>query len=218
MHQHLFRAMVVVALAIVLAGGVGRSFQATSAQNVPTLPNAPDPSLCTAEPRDVEEYEALLGTPSPEAPESFIMTAGAPADQATIDAVTLTLIEAAACINAGDFLRLGGMYTDAGFLEESTGVDQEYIDFISATHEPGPVEDRYAIFAVVLVQVLADGRVAAVVQFQENGAGGADLILFAEEDGRYLIDTWVDEPFDIQPDFAAFAEEESTPEAGTPEA
>ena len=218
MHRQFFRATVLVALAIALAGAAGLPLRAVGAQDAaPRLPAAPDPVLCRAEPRAIEEYEASLGTPVPAAPETFVITAGTPADQATIDAITTTLIEAAACINAGEFRRLGGLYTDAGFAEDTAGIDQEGVDFFAATHEPGPVEDRYAIFAVALVQVLADGRVAAVVQFQTGGAGGADLMLFAEEGGRYLIDAWVDGPFDIAPDFAAFAEE-ATPAAATPAA
>jgi hypothetical protein len=218
MHRQFFRAAVVVALAIAFAGAAGPALRATGAQDAaPTLPAAPDPALCTAEPRAIEEYRAFLGTPVPAAPETFVVTAGKPADQATIDAVTATLIEAAACINAREFRRLGGLYTDAGFAEDTAGIDQGTVDFFAATHEPSPVEDRYAIFAVALVQVLSDGRVAAIVQFQADGAGGADLMLFAEEGGRYLIDHWADGPFDIAPDFAAF-EDEATPETATPPA
>lgn len=214
MHRHVFRATFVVALVIAFVGAAGLPLRDTVAQDAaPTLPAAPGPELCTVEPRSIDEYHVDTGTPAPPPP-AFVITAGTPADQATIDAVTATTIEAAACINSGDLKRLDRLYTDAFF---SGGVDQGYYDFLAADHDPSPVDQRYAIFAVALVQVLSDGRVAAIVQFQTNGAGGADLMLFAEQGGRYLIDKWVDGPFDIDPDFSAFAEE-ATPTAATPAA
>ena len=214
MPRRFIRATALVAVAITIASTAGLMPRTTGAQDAaPTLPAAPDPALCTAEERSIEEYQAFLGTPAPTV-ETFEITAGKPADQATIDAVTATVIEAAACINSGDLKRLDRLYTDAFFTGE---VDQGYYDFLAAEHDPAPADERYAIFAVALVQVLADGRAAAVVQFQTDGAGGADLMVFAEEGGRYLIDHWVDGPFDIAPDFSAF-EEEATPAAGTPTA
>jgi hypothetical protein len=211
------RAVAPVALAIVLVSLSLLSLQTSRAQDAAeTLPAAPGPELCHAEPRPMAEYEAMLGTTAPDPAATFEIAAGKPADQATIDAVTSTLIEAAACINAGEFRRLGGLYTDAGFADDAAGLDQETLDFYAASHDPAPVDDRYAIFAVALPQVLSDGRVAAIVQFQQDGAGGADLMLFAEEDGRYLIDNWVDGYYDITPAFDAF-QEAATP-AATPAA
>jgi hypothetical protein len=213
MPRRFIRATALVAVAITIASTAGLMPRTTGAQDAaPTLPAAPDPALCTAEERSIEEYQAFLGTPAPTV-ETFEITAGKPADQATIDAVTATLIEAAACLNAGDYRRFDSMYTDAGFAEDSVGMDQETLDVLLATPESRAVEDRYTIFAVALPQVLSDGRVAAIVQFQKDGAGGADLMLFAEEDGRYLIDHWVDEYYDITPDFAAFEEDAATPAA-----
>jgi len=202
-----------LALGVALAGSLAaRSPNAAAQESALALPAVPGPELCTVEPRSIDEYSVMTGTPEP-APVAFTIPAGRPADQATIDEVIATMIEAAACINTGDLKRLDSLYTDAFFNGE---VNQRYYDFLAAENEPVPVEDRYAIFAVALVQTLSDGRIAAIVQFQDDGIGGADLMIFAQEDGRYLIDKWVDGPFDIDPDFAAFEEEAATPEAATP--
>ena len=183
------------------------------------LPVAPDPSLCTIEPRGIEEYQAFVGTPEATNLPPVVITAGTPADRATVDAVTRTVAEVIACINARDFLRVGAVYTDAGFVEDSgsNGLTQDVIDFIAQPPQAAPVEEWLVIHAVYAVQVLADGRVAAIVQFGAGGAGGVDLFLFAEEGDRYLIDLWLDEPFDIQPDFGDEGTE-ATPEAATPAA
>jgi hypothetical protein len=230
MRNHHRRSTFVLAAALALVGAfaLGRPLPNAAAQDATpapatgpaTLPVVPDPALCTTAPRPIAAYEAFLGTPAPTAPEPVVITAGAPADQATVDAVIATMIQQAACTNAYGFGGHSGVYTDAGFAEDNAGIDQETVDFFKSPENKAMFDDEanwHGIFAVSLVQVLADGRVAAVVQFQTDGAGGADLMIFAEEDGRYLIDHWVDGPFDIAPDFSAF-EEETTPAASTPTA
>ena len=224
MNRHALRTTLVLTATLALLGAfaTGHLHRDAAAQDATpaagvesiTLPAEPDPELCMTEPRPSEEFEALLGTPAPTDPEPVVLTVGEPGDQATIDAVTATMIELAACTNAHGFGGHSGLYTDAGFVEDNLGVDQETIDFFASPENAAMFagEDRFGIFAVSAVQVLADGRVAAIVQFQADGSGGIDLMIFAEEDGRYLIDHWVDEPFDIQPDFAAFEEsDDATP-------
>ncbi|CAN5602361.1 hypothetical protein BH23CHL5_BH23CHL5_23930 [soil metagenome] len=208
MNRSTVLSLCVLAGMLVLGGAVAPAFTigGASAQDAssPTLPAAPDPSLCLVEPRSIDEFQVSEATPDEtDAPApGFTIPAGRPADQAMIDAVTNTVIEAAACINARQFLSLENLYTEAGW--HGGEVDEFYLGMLPATPEAAAEEDYYAIFAVELVQVLGDGRVAAVVQFQEEGGGGVDLMVFAEEAGRYLIDVWVDGPFDIEPDFSAF--------------
>ena len=50
-------------------------------------------------------------------PAVFHEPPGTPAEQTIIDAVA-TIIELAACQNAGDFLRVGALYTDDGLAED----------------------------------------------------------------------------------------------------
>lgn len=207
MNRSLVRITVVLVLAIMLVGSGSLIVRNTRAQDAsPTLPTAPDPELCKQEPRSIDDYTIISGTPEPTPP--TIITAGRPADQATIDAITATMIEVAACINSGDLKRLDRLYTDAAFNGE---VDQDTYNILATPFAPFPVGERNTIFAIALVQVLKDGRVAAIVQFQDNGVGGADLMIFAQQNGRYLIDQWVDGPFDIDPDFSAFQNDDATP-------
>jgi hypothetical protein len=176
------------------------------------LPAAPGPELCTLPPRGIDEYAAFVGQPVLAAPESVTLTAGPPADPATVDAITATMVAFAACINAGDYLRVGGVYTDAGFAEDNApNVDEGVLGFIAATPQPVPIDQRYVIYAIYAAQVLADGRVATIIHFGPDGLGGVNLLIFAEEGGRWLIDHWVDEPFVIRPSGADPAEAEATP-------
>src|SRR5262245_2284786 len=99
-----------IALGVVFAGGfAARSPHAAAQDNALTLPAGPPPERCTVEPRSIDEYSVRTGTPEP-APVAFTIPAGRPADQATIDGVIATMIEAAACINTGDFKRLDSLY------------------------------------------------------------------------------------------------------------
>lgn len=183
-----------------------------------TLPIAPGPELCTLPPRDIAEYQAFVGTPEATDLPPIVVTAGIPADQATIDAVTATMVHFFACINAGDYLAIAGAYTDTGFVEDSgsNGLTQEIIDFIASPPQPVPVEERSILYSMHAVQILAHGRVAAVMELGKDGQGGVDLILFAKEDDRWLIDLWVDETFDIAPNFGEPIGEEGSG-AATPE-
>lgn len=214
MVSRLRRSTFVLATLLALMGAfaISRPLLDAAAQNAtpaastsaPTLPIAPDPALCTTEKRPVEDSEALLGTPAPEHKEPVVLTAGTAADQATVDAVIATMIEVAACTNANGLGGHDGLYTDAGFVEDSLGLTQETIDFFNSPENAAMFADPadwFAIYDVSAVQVLADERVAAIVQFGRDSAGPVDLMIFAEENGRLLIDHWVDEPFDIAPNF-----------------
>jgi hypothetical protein len=87
-------------------------------------------------------------------------------------------------------------------LEDSGGaIDQATIDFVFASPQAAEEPDWQVVYDVSAVQRLADGRVAAIVQWGPEGIYGVDLMIFVEQDGSYLIDQWVDEPFDIVPDF-----------------
>lgn len=178
------------------------AFQATS----PVATPAPvDPAECRMAPRPADDVAALAG-----APPGFHLTAmrsmmlgtpiasptppagGVPADPAVVTAVTATLRELAACINAGDLQRAASLFTDRAFLWVFRGAEEdlsqeeiaEYLASI-ATPTPLPPDRRASLTGDVDVQVLTDGRIVAVSQ----GFGGEAVAFFAEENGRYLIDT-----------------------------
>jgi hypothetical protein len=194
-----------LAATLATASGVQAQHEVTSpAPPGPfTLPFAPPPELCTLPPRDISEYQAFVGTPEATDLPSVEITAGAPADAETVEGVTATLVQVFACLNAGDYLRLAGAYTDAGFVEDSgsNGLTQEVIDYIAQPPTPVAEADRDVLYGVYAVQVLADGRVAAIVQRGVEGHGGVTLMLFKQVNDRWLLDLWLDEPFVILPDY-----------------
>lgn len=198
-------ASIFLLLSMLALGGFGSMASAQDAAPGAasiTLPFAASPDLCVAAPRPLEDYQAMLGTPSAGELPPTIVTAGEAADQETVDAVIATLVEVAACQSAGNYRALDSLYTDAGFREESGGgIDQASIDFIFASPQAADEADWQVLYDVSAVQRLEDGRVAAIVQFGPMGIYGVDLMIFAEQDGKWLIDQWVDEPFDIVPDF-----------------
>ncbi|MFT4040750.1 MAG: hypothetical protein QM692_21395 [Thermomicrobiales bacterium] len=204
-----------LAVTLALPAGALAEEQTSPAPPGPfTLPFAPPPELCTLPPRDIADYEAVMGTPQPTDLPSVEITAGAPADAATVEGVTATMVQIFACLNAGDYLRLAGAYTDEGFLEDngSNGLTQEVIDFIKQPPTPVAEADRDVLYGVYAVQVLADGRVAAIMQRGIEGRGGVNLMLFRQVNDRWLVDLWLDEPFVILPDFSFQpGAEEATP-------
>jgi pimeloyl-ACP methyl ester carboxylesterase len=157
------------------------------------LPMSPDPARCQIAPRPVEDFAGLIGTPVAPTPAVFTEPTGTPADQGIVDAVTATIIEFAACQSAGDFLRVGALYTDAGLAEDFTWVDADALGFLAATPEPAAQDSWQVVHSVSQVEVLDDGRVGARVEFGKDARYGADYLIFAEQDRRYLIDHFVDE-------------------------
>jgi len=176
-----------------------------------TLPAIGDPAYCVEEPRPVEELEAVIGASVPATPAFFTTVTGEPADQATISAITATMIEVSACNNAGDFWRLGSLYTEAGNAEDLPGITAEEIAFIVAPPVPAPADETYVIFDITGVQTLPDGRVGAIVLFGPGGSEGADYLIFKQVGDRYLIDLWVDEPFDLLSESEVTASATPTP-------
>jgi len=203
MHRH--RLVSTFVLAVVFAIG-GVSLPAAAQDATPaailwatTPPGPPDPSLCHAATVQKDRYLALRSTPIavPPAPYDLFSTPvgqiGTPADQTTIDAVTATIMEFGACVNAGQWINNANLYTDAGFAEDHAGIDDGFLDFIGSGTQPASLDETYYIFAVSSVRILEDGRVGAVIQFGQNAMYGADYLIFAKTGDRYLIDYWVDE-------------------------
>lgn len=173
-------------------------------------PGPADPALCQAAPATRARYENLRATPKPLVPADYVGLTGTAADQATIDAVTATMMEYSACVNAGKMLNNANLYTDAGFDEDMRGIDSNSLDFMSSAATPASIEEAYYIFSLTDVRVLSDGRVGAVVTFGEGGKNGTDYLLFAFVGDRYLIDNWVDQYM------TQLLPTDATPEAATP--
>ena len=166
----------------------------------------PDPSECTVEPRPFAFFEQFLGTPLAEPAEEpatpaadFQMPEGSPADAATVAAVTETVHHLLACLNAGDvFLRFGAFFTDDYFrreFERYGPIPEDELAFLMATPQPLAAEFRAALLAVVEVRELPDDRVAGLFDVRDPFAAGTGpsrfYWVFAEQDGRWLIDEQV---------------------------
>lgn len=149
-------------------------------------------SQCTVGPRTIESLQQLVGTPASggaSATPSLAAVgtlAGTPADPDTVEAVTTTYRQLVACLNAGDYLRIYALYTDAYVtrLLQRTGLN---LNQLEATPAPNQFQTT-AFVGVHDVRVLPDGRVAARVETFDPRAGRVVVdALLVKEDDRYLI-------------------------------
>lgn len=183
-------------LAIVAVVGVGLAGEpaAMGQEATPASGQVVDPAECQVEARGAEDIEALVGAESegdaqvtPAVSEIGGLT-GEPADEATVEAVTATYRELVACLNAGNYLRIYALYTDA-YLQRTVadgGVDVEAIQATPATDATGST----ALVSVSNVRRLDDGRIAARIETSDEATTGTvvvDAVLVEAED-RYLID------------------------------
>lgn len=168
---------------------------ATLAQDsTPTTdgPRGVPAELCTIEPRTVESLRAIIERQPADGtdvriPIRFAPGEGEPADVLTVEAITDVMNELAACYNAGDLLRIYGLFTDNALLPALLPEDIEAA--ASATPEPIAGSGLYEEPEIWDIRVQADGRVTAMVDFNDEVA----LITFAWNGERYLIDLFDDQ-------------------------
>jgi hypothetical protein len=169
--------------------------------HAPTLaqdatPIAPAPTECVVEPRTAEDVAAIwnAGDYVPDANISAgVLPIGAPATDDVVTAVNATLRQMIACSNANDFARQLALMTDDGTQffapEGEVPVDQlaDYFEGLLAT--PVAVADYEVVFPLTDVIVLEDGRVGGLEPDDpSDGEGHAVYIIFAQENGVWLID------------------------------
>jgi hypothetical protein len=168
------------------------------------ITGVPDPSECTVEPRSLESFQAALATPAvaatPDAlPETPALPEGEPADAETAAAVLETLREGVACINAGEYLRILALYSD-NVVREGVGGLGDQVEAVYdelATPAPPTEAERTEIIEVQGVVVPPDGRVAALVVGDDRSdadPASPTLFVFVEQDGRWLIDAFIETP------------------------
>lgn len=148
--------------------------------------------LCTVEPRSVASLQALIEQRPADGtdiriPIRFSPGEGESADVLTTDAVTAVMSELAACYNAGDLLRIYGLFTDNALIPALLPEDVS----AAAVATPLPITSGslYEEPIVWDVRVQPDGRVTALVDFNDEVA----LITFAWNGERYLIDLFDDQ-------------------------
>lgn len=182
------------AIVAVVGMGLAGAPAAMGQEATPSGGQVIDPAECQVEARGAEDIEALAGAETEDDAQGTPAISeigglvGDPADEATVEAVTATYRELVACLNAGDYLRIYALYTDA-YLQRTVadgGVDMEAIMATPATDATGST----ALVSVSNVRRLEDGRVAARVETSDEATTGTVIVdaVLVEADERYLID------------------------------
>jgi hypothetical protein len=202
--------LAIAPLAALLVTGTALAQESTPEEGAEN-PRLVAPSECVAEPRTYEDIAAILaldgdGVPAP------ALTQITPPLGEVVDAKTATSIKQAArevlaCFNAGDIPRAAGLMTEDGVRRAYWGltIDAENRALartrISATPEPRVEAALVRLITVTDVSRLPDGRIAAFVILNEPllPPPGPETLLFvfANQDGRWLVDDWID--FSIVP-------------------
>jgi hypothetical protein len=192
------RAAIALPLISVSLGHYPASINPSALAQATPLPV--DPAECTVEPRPLDDFIAV-GVATPGVLEAPILDlsvatpapppadAGVPAEPSVIEAVTTTVNELVACLNAGDSARLFALYTDEAFALALGGgrpTDRAAREWANefTTPRPLPAELRQPLPIVTDVRVLPDGRAVASIR----AATGTSLAVFEESGGRYLFD------------------------------
>jgi hypothetical protein len=215
-----WRALAIVPVAaLLLTGSVAAQDDAGDGEESDRVPM---PEECQVAPRAADEIGAVLaldgeGVPAP-AYTTITPPLGEIASAETEVAVHEVARELLACFNAGDIARAAALMTDNGIQRAYWGltINPESRETTRTRLAGQPVPRETETFARLLTvtdaSTLPDGRVAAFVVINEPllPPAGAETLLFvfANQDGQWLIDDWID--FSIVPaDFGA----EATPTA-----
>jgi hypothetical protein len=213
-----WRALAMVPLAAILIAGPVQAQEGTAEPDDTENPRLVAPEECVGEPRAAEDIFALLaldgeGVPAPGVT-PITPPLGEIADLETALAIKEVAREILACFNAGDIPRAAGLMTENGVQRAYWGltVDQENRDLartrIAAAPEPRAAEFLLRLITVTDASVLADGRIAAFVVINEPllppPGPEALLFIFANQDGRWLLDDLIDFSI-VPPDFGAEA-------------
>jgi hypothetical protein len=164
---------------------------AQNATGTPTV-ELVSPKLCKIAPRTIESLNAIVeALPSDgtdvRVPVRFGPGEGDPADELTVQDVTKVAVEMAACLNAGDVLRLYALFSDDGL--KPALVPDDLFQAEAATPAALAKDDQFAMPIVWDVRVQEDGRVTALVDLD----GEVALITFTWNGERYLIDLFDDQ-------------------------
>ncbi len=201
---------------VIRLAGSGVLAATTVMTAMPTLAQEASPTAgaaeCTTEPRDVEElvgfYFDPQGTPLATPAATNVETEaelpqGEAADPAVEAELSATLAELIACFDAGQYARAFALMTDD--LARQTGPDvsnpdedtpEEVRALLEAQLAGTPVVDEPGMDQGATtdvgqgrdIRVLEGGRVGGVWTIE----GDAAFVVFEEQDGRWLIDEFID--------------------------
>ena len=213
-----WRALAIVPVAAMMVTGTVFAQEGTPAPSDTENPRLVAPEECVGEPRSYEEIAGILMLDGEGVPAPAMTQITPPLGEITTPEIDLNINEAArevlACFNAGDIPRAAGLMTDNGVRRAYWGltIDEENRalarERIPAAPEPRAAEALVRLITVTDVSTLPDGRVAAFVVLNEPllpPTGPETLLfIFADQDGRWLVDDWID--FSIVPaDFGVLA-------------
>lgn len=172
------------------------SLERASAQEATPASNATPVTGCDVTPRDEAELTALNASPvagaTPMTMNPMAPPEGEPVDAATLNALDETLREVITCAESGDLARLLALYSDA--YVANIALAPEPVPIVPGRPRetlPVPAETPSAeVGTTPRVEVavrLPDGRIAAVVT-ADGLEGSEEIVIFKEEDGRWVID------------------------------
>jgi hypothetical protein len=216
--KQLASAMVVGGL--LLSSGSGMALAQSSTEGVDFSPN---PDQCNQAPRSIEEVEALqeagipAGTAGTVATDDFELPAGEEASPEVRGGIVETIVQIIACANGGDQLASLGGVTDSLFEQlGGAGVFSiESITSLPASPVALPEASQTELLDTREFTLYEDGRAGVLVYYRvpdqlvERDPESVQIALwiFAEEDGRWLLD-------EIVPGLEAQLGDMATPPAG----
>jgi hypothetical protein len=189
------------AAVIVVAMMLATMAPAVAQDDVVVETTAPDPELCTLDPRTLDEIRQLVavGTPVPAMsptplPDPFVMPEGFALSDEERAEVEKDLLRAVSCFNTGDPLKAFAVYTDEYVVEliRRLGGLTEAVEAVLMTVQPPEPPEYITILAFVDAVLLDDGRVLVIVSGDDPTddlpPGPRAFYLREVLPGRWLID------------------------------
>lgn len=222
------RLITASAAALLLAGAITSATLAQDATPVPAAsltlyvvggPIQAPPAACTTTGVTQEQMVAIAGTPvavveTPLTGDDIIaIDATAVASAETVAGVLDTVTQFIACNNAGNRAAVVALFTPAGqqrWLGTGPDVEDAAIrnGLIAAgltPSDPRGDDELAGVDGVLNIVTLADGRIAALVLNTDprvaEGDQVIDLFIIVEQDGKFLIDEFIGDPFDQTPGY-----------------
>lgn len=197
-----WRTLAIVPLATLMLAGPAAAYQD---ENDGTNPRVVSPEECVVDPRPADQVAGLLGLAGEGVAPPAWPTITAPLGQNLDSETSVSIKEAAreilACFNAGDIARASALMTDNGVIRtywqltetpELRSTAQERIATVAPRPEPGQIR----LVTVTDTSQLPDGRAIAFVVINDPAAPqpGPETLLFyfLNQDGKWLLDDWVD--------------------------
>lgn len=198
-----WQTLVLASVAALVVGGAVAAQDDAEGEDI--APRAVPPTECAVDPSPVETLASVLalageGAPRPAYP-AITAPLGEVADTETRTAIKEAARELIACFNAGDIPRAAALMTDNGVRRAYWALSVDAVAReaararLTAPPQPRPEASHIRLLAVTDASFLPDGRVAAFVVLNDPLSlprAKTLLCFFSGQDGRWLLDDWVD--------------------------